>query len=118
MTLNEWLFVLTSCGWFMDAVFLFKFYLISSKMLMLCRAEVPHPGLEVGVLFLDRAVRQRMIEDPEFAGITDDWEMQLASAVLPVPVRETSQRRGFFKLDSRRFSYLKPHFFTEFFVLS
>jgi len=118
MTLDKWLFVLTNCGWFVDAVFLFKLYLINSKMLMLCRAEVPHPGLEVGILFLDQTVVQRMIEDPEFAGITDDGEMQLASAAHPVPVRETSQRRGFFKLDSRRFSYLKPHIFAEFFILS
>ena len=60
------------------------------------------PGLLVEV--------QRMrMEDQvprQFVGITADGGMKLVNVELPVPFRETSQRRGFLKLYSRRFSFI------------
>ena len=42
----------------------------------------------------------------QFVGITAGGGMKLVNVELPVPILETSQRRGFLKLYSRRFSFI------------
>jgi len=124
VTHGGWLCALTSYGWFVDAVFLCRFSLSSLKMFMLCPGEIRPLGLGLVVLFLGLQVVpqfQKTVGEPilpGYAGTTADGEMQLVSVELPVPVRETSQRRGLFECNSRRFSFLKSYIFAEHFILS
>ena len=91
---------------------------------MLCPGEIRPLGLGLVVLFLGLPVVpqfQKKIGEPvplELAGTTPGGEMQLVNVELLVPVRETSQRRGLFECNSRRFSFLKPYIFAECSILS
>ena len=84
-----------------------------------CRGGIRPLGLGLAVLFLGLPVVpqfQKTIGEPvllEFAGTTAVKEKQLVSVELPVPVRETSQRRRLFECNSRRFSFLKSYIFAE-----
>ena len=91
---------------------------------MPCCGGIRPLDLGLAVLFIGLPVVpqfQKKIGEPvplEFAGTTASGEMQLVSVELPVPVQETSQRRGLFECNSRRFSFLKPYIFAECSILS
>jgi len=92
-------------------------------MFMLCRGEIRPLDLGLRVLFLGLPVVpqfQKTVGEPilpGFAGTTADGEMQLVSVELPVPVRVTSQQRGLFECNSRRFSLLKSYIFAKYSIL-
>ena len=74
---------------------------------MLCLDGMYLQGPEPVLLRLDHQAGPLLLK--LFVGITAAGEEKLASVELPVPGRETSERRGCYPFNSRRFLSFQPY---------